>query len=848
MKNIFRFLMAVAIIFGAVSCAKEDISSSLAGGEVEVTFTANLPELGTRAYGDGANANLLRYWVYDANGEELPQLRGTATTTNRIFTFTLPLIKGMTYDFVLWADQNVGTLENPKGLYDVTDGIVTVDYTENKVKANDNNRDAFYGFVEDFDPLEDTPKFTLIRPFAQINAATSEKMEDITANGLTLESSSIKADAYTKFDIKARNVVGNSQKVTLAAALMPYMEKDENGNPAPNKLPGKETYTYLAMGYILAPQDRMVSNVTFYFNGKKKGGADFTVGGAEGLTYTNVPLKQNFRTNILGQLLTKSTEITVEIEEDFYQPDTELTKYLVDGVHYEDFRAAVNAALASENKTIDFINDCTLEADETITVPEGNTLILNLNGNTLSCTTKDADKNDDGMITSADNEVVFDVRGTMTIKDGTVTLQHVGADYQNFGWNACGEICYVGFNGVLNVENAHLEHLGGVAMAYTIDLVNAASATRAFTDSESGVLLNVNKSTLNSAYVAVRVFNNGAGMNNVNIVNSNLFGASRAFWVHVFTNTDNGGKGEKVETLNLNIFNTGNKFNSNNRDERLIEFGFADNEFFQVDTNGIRKNDTTLYWDGTKLVASWSEFTTALGNGTTKIMLADNIEYSGNYSLQKDVVIDLNGKSITMPMFYVFSTATIKNGTINGKMYARTGCKATLEGLTFSGTISDNLSTEGHLQVQGSCDVYAKNCTFAATTVNGSQTRSLSIEGSSSGTRKFEDCDFKFLSWGTGAGKYKKNVYINTMNGTTTVDFTNCKLNGKAPNIIFAAAYPLTNLTMSGCDNTAPTLEISRAKDTVTEEEWAHISSLIANNKFTQVRVFYAGGSSEYIK
>ena len=247
-------------------------------------------------------------------------------------------------------------------------------------------------------------------------------------------------------------------------------------------------------------------------------------------------------------------------------------------------------------------------------------------------------------------------------------------------------------------------------------------------------------------------------------------------------------------------------------------------------------------------VATWAEFTAGLAANEAKIKLTDNIEYSANYQLQKDVVIDLNGKSMTLPMINIHKNVTIKNGTINGKMYARTGCKATLEGLTFSGTISDDLSTEGHLQVQGSCDVYAKNCTFAATTVNGGQTRSLSIEGSSSGIRKFEGCDFKFVSWGTGAGMYKKNVYINTMNGTTTVDFTDCKLNGKAPNIIFAAAYPLTNLTMSGCDNTAPTLEISRAKDTVTEVEWAHISSLIANNKFTQVRVFYAGGSSEYIR
>ena len=323
--------MAAVIFFGAVSCAKEDISSSLAGGEVEVTFTANLPELGTRAYGDGLNANQLRCWVYDANGntgdkhlfyKEVEQ----EVEGSRTFTFTLPLIKGMTYNFVLWADKD--------GLYNVNDeGIVTVDYTN----ANDNNRDAFYGF-ESFDPLKDTPKFFLRRPFAQINAATSEKMEDITANGLTLKSSSIKALAYTEFNIKACNVVGTSlEEVELAAEVMPYISG--------NELPGKETYTYLAMGYLLAPQDRMVSNVTFYFNGKK-GGKDFTVGGDEGLSYTNVPLKQNYRTNILGALLTKQTEIEVEILPGFGEPNDNRVFNII------DLQAALDAAPENETTII----------------------------------------------------------------------------------------------------------------------------------------------------------------------------------------------------------------------------------------------------------------------------------------------------------------------------------------------------------------------------------------------------------------------------------------------------------------------------------------------------------------
>ena len=70
MKNLFRFAMAVAVLFTA-SCAKEDISSSIGGGEVEVTFTANLAGLGTRAddktIGLGKHINVVYLGVYEHN-------------------------------------------------------------------------------------------------------------------------------------------------------------------------------------------------------------------------------------------------------------------------------------------------------------------------------------------------------------------------------------------------------------------------------------------------------------------------------------------------------------------------------------------------------------------------------------------------------------------------------------------------------------------------------------------------------------------------------------------------------------------------------------------------------------
>ena len=267
-----------------------------------------------------------------------------------------------------------------------------------------------------------------------------------------------------------------------------------------------------------------------------------------------------------------AAEVQDAIEEGLVDENTidknDIYPVKVDSTYYTTLADAIAAA---DGKTVTVLKDMTIDADNTITIPAGTTIILNLNGKTVAGITDDADKNDDGNFTSADNEVVLDVRGTLTVKNGTITIEHKA---DNFGWNACTEIFYVGFNGTLNVENATLENLGGSAMAYAIDLVNASGA--------QGVTVNINNSTIKSSYIPVRVFNNGAGMNNVTIKNSNLLGVSRALWVHIYSNKDNGGKGVKDATLNLDIFGNGNTFTATNLD-RIIEFGFDDEINFTAD-------------------------------------------------------------------------------------------------------------------------------------------------------------------------------------------------------------------------------------------------------------------------
>ena len=238
-------------------------------------------------------------------------------------------------------------------------------------------------------------------------------------------------------------------------------------------------------------------------------------------------------------------------------------------------------------------------------------------------------------------------------------------------------------------------------------------------------------------------------------------------------------------------------------------------------------------------VANWDEFAATTAS---KVVLLNDITSDANYQLQKDVVIDLNGKSMTLPMINIHKKVTITNGTINGKVYARKNSEIVFNNVKFSGAVADNLSTEGHLAIQGGCkSLYAKDCLFSPTSVSGSQTKPLSFEGGST-IMKFEGCEFK-------SSPYKKQVYLNSLSATGSLDFTNCNFNNKTPNVMLAAATPFKNFTMSGVTKLGSvTIETNRAKDAVTAEDLAYLRTLIANNSISSVRLFYAGGSSEYIR
>ena len=320
--------MAAAVLFGAASCAKEDISSSIAGGEVEVTFTANLPELGTRAesYGNASAVDKVYVKVYDANTDEFLSsltLNGGYPVVEKKATVNIALVKGMKYNIVFWAQSSTCDCYTFKD-----NKTITINY--NGAIANDDTRDAFYAYVNNFDPVAPAGKdqVKLYRPFAQINAATND-LTAVKNSGVELSTltSKVTVNAYTTLNL-FDGTVDNLEEVTFEAAVIPAKLD------TPETL--KDGYDYLSMNYVLVNTKELVNATLTVYGKRTTGGEAFplTVN-----NYTSVPLQRNYRTNILGSLITKATDFEVTIDPAFGIPDIDEWEQVADGVtrHNNDY-------------------------------------------------------------------------------------------------------------------------------------------------------------------------------------------------------------------------------------------------------------------------------------------------------------------------------------------------------------------------------------------------------------------------------------------------------------------------------------------------------------------------------
>ena len=510
-KSIFLGLATFAMLL-TTSCVNE-IAPSKEIGDTPVTFQIGTPEIATRAYSDGTTATKLQYAVYDEGGNLLDALTVEDAEINGSTSIELQLVTGNEYSIIFWA-----AAPNAPYTIDFANKTMTVNYQG--AVCNDETRDAFYKCHTFTVRGAQTETIELKRPFAQLNIGTGDYTASKNAGYVPTTSAVTVKNIYKTLSL-VDGVVTDETEAVFAANAIPEGEQFPVAG-----------YEYLAMNYLLVNTEKEVVDVEFTYADASNDAKTRTVG--------SVPVQRNYRTNIYGQLLTSDVDINVEIKPEYENDD----KYgAIDGQVYVKVSNALefNEAFVDENVDIiilteDIVLDESLTragVDPELVVSKGKAVTIDLAGNKLSSTSTGTGKNYN----------MFDVRGTMTVKNGTMEYEHKG---DNMGWSNSTNLFNVTDGGVLNIEGVTAKNLGGSDMAFVAHLNNWGEVT-----------LNVKNSVLESPYIAVRVFNSGNDMNNVTIKGSTLKG-TRSFWVHNYTVADFGTQ-EKADAhkalLNFDIFN-----------------------------------------------------------------------------------------------------------------------------------------------------------------------------------------------------------------------------------------------------------------------------------------------------
>ena len=431
----FKYLAAAALTLLAVGCNKEHVTEVPDGQMVDVTFTAALPgEMATKTLGDGQTAKNLYVSVYenDADKTHLVGLDKTATFTDLKTQVKFSLVKGKTYNFVFWAQASEGAP------YDVTDlkNIKVKDYTTG---ANDEKRDAFYATRKELKvngSLTETIK--LYRPFAQVNFATADYADAVKAGFNPAVSSFTASEAATTFDTFAEE---GKDKVEVA------LTETEIPADVLKTLDGK-TYTRLAMNYLIPVGKQGEShNIDVAATFKANNGEAVTV------SAPNAPVQNNYRTNVLGNLLTSQVIFNVEIVPIFNEPDND-----IDLVNIKN-EASLRALFATGGEA-KLAEDVDISVSKSICLGEGKEVALDLNGHKISNSVdlwKDSEPSQ-VCVVSVDG-------GTLTIK-GKGGVAAKANDCYTFNVKNGGKLViedgeYVGNISVIQVQEGLVEISGG---------------------------------------------------------------------------------------------------------------------------------------------------------------------------------------------------------------------------------------------------------------------------------------------------------------------------------------------------------------------------------------------------
>ncbi|MBO4984131.1 MAG: hypothetical protein J6C87_00615 [Bacteroides sp.] len=258
---------------------------------------------------------------------------------------TTRLVKGQTYNFVFWAqsesvpyekgadNRGVGTYYN---ISDMSNIKVTYSNNAKSMEANNEARDAFLAVRKNLKvngPINET--ITLKRPFAQVNVGTKigSIAEAANAEVSIAKSSMIVKNVATALDTYT-GAATETGEIAYALYNIPEKAADEVGDL--KNVAGVD-YEYLSMNYILVADaapgtGKQLVNCTLKLY-------DINETEVNKFDIPNVPVKRNWRTNIIGDILSDNVTFNIVIDPKFdddhnYVTNEELAYVLANGGEY----------------------------------------------------------------------------------------------------------------------------------------------------------------------------------------------------------------------------------------------------------------------------------------------------------------------------------------------------------------------------------------------------------------------------------------------------------------------------------------------------------------------------------
>ena len=319
MKKLIYSLATLAIVLFVSSCTKSgaDLDDS-----ATVTFSVSVPSvMQTKAIADGKNTDHLYYQVFDANYEKRLAFGETMGEIDlqedrMTFTVSLKLVIDQTYGIVFWAQKDGADY------YDLTDlRKVTVNDDYYKFNANDESRAAFYASLQFKTNVNGQPYdlngnvidyVALTRPFAQLNLGTDSLVSSLTEQ-IAVDSTTVTVSNLANVFNTVDKVGEGDVSVRFVATATPNGSVDNTDQLLVVKA-GASTasYHWLGMNYLIARgnQKDMVDVTAEIFTNAGKVTHDIS----------NVPLQENYRTNLIGNFLIAGVKFDIYVDKNF-NPD-----------------------------------------------------------------------------------------------------------------------------------------------------------------------------------------------------------------------------------------------------------------------------------------------------------------------------------------------------------------------------------------------------------------------------------------------------------------------------------------------------------------------------------------------